>query len=203
MKSVTIALFILFSITLFSQNSKEDIFKALKDKYGNLESISADFSLSNNSVVKGKFLAKSGNKYIMQMDNRIITCNGSTLWNYSIRQNNVVISKFEEMSDEVSVEKILFDLINGYKILEAKKEVSSGKQSNFVVTLQKNSTSDNVLNKVKIWVNPKNYIINSIGIDRGGDFEIWNLSNLKINPKLDNNKFEFSIPKNAEQIDLR
>ncbi len=203
MKSVTIALIILFSTSLFSQNSKEDIFKALKEKYGNLESISADFSLSNNNVVKGKFLAKSGNKYIMQMDNRIITCNGSTLWNYSIRQNNVVISKFEEMSDEVSVEKILFDLMNDYKILEAKKEISSGKQSNYVVTLQKNTASDNVLNKVKIWFNPKNYIINSIGIDRGGDFEIWNLSNLKINPKLDNNKFEFSIPKDAEQIDLR
>lgn len=196
-------LFIIFSTLLFSQNSKDDIFKQLKDKYGNLQTISADFALSNNSVVKGKFLAKAGNKYIMQMDNRIITCDGSTLWNYSARQNNVVISKFEEMSDDVSVEKILFDLMNDYKILDAKKEVTTGKQSSIVITLQKSNPLDNNLNKVKLWINPKNYNINSVGIDRAGEFEIWHLNNLKINSKIEDNKFEYKIPKNVEQIDLR
>ncbi len=204
MKKIIVFFAIIFFVNnLHSKNSKEEIFNSLKSKYGNLESVSADFSLSTNDKIKGKFWAKSGNRYVMQMDNRIITCNGNTLWNYSIKQNNVVISSFDKMSDEVSVEKILFDLMNDYKILEAKSELSSSKQKNLMLLLERNKQNSSNLNKVKIWVNPNNYSINSIGIDRGGEFEIWNLSNLKINVKVEDSKFEFKTPKNAEEIDLR
>lgn len=187
---------------LEARNSKEEIFNYLKSKYGNIESIVAEFALSTNQKIKGKFWAKSGNKYIMQMDNRIITCNGTNLWNYSIKQNNVVISSFDKMSEEISVEKILFDLMNDYKVIEAKSELASKGKKQLMIVLEKNKKEGN-LSKVKIWVDPNNYSINSVGIDRGGEFEIWNLSNLKINTKIEDSKFDFKTPKNAEEIDLR
>ena len=206
MKKLYLAiLIILFVVNILqARNSKEEIFNSLKSKYGNIESVVADFALSTNQKIKGKFWAKSGNKYIMQMDNRIITCNGTNLWNYSIKQNNVVISSFDKMSEEVSVEKIMFDLLNEYKVLEAKTELASKGKKQLLILLEKNKKDGNAnLNKVKIWVDANNYSINSIGIDRGGEFEIWNLTNMKINTKIEDSRFEFKTPKNAEEIDLR
>lgn len=186
-----------------AQNDKVEAYNKVLEKYGELATISLKFKSLDNSKLEGSIEAKSGNKYVLRMGSRIITCNGKTIWNYSIDDNNVIVSKFDPSLHSNSIEKLFFSLIESFSPTELKKESSSKGTSFTMLTLaNKDNNAKFEFDAIKLWLN-SSYEIESFSLMKKKSEERWAISNLTTNKKISDKTFNFTPPKGAEIIDLR
>jgi|YNPMSStandDraft_1061717.scaffolds.fasta_scaffold00431_20 outer membrane lipoprotein-sorting protein len=194
-----ILIFLLAFASIFAQD-KDQVYNSLLKKYGNLTSISLKFKSLSNANIEGKLEAQKGNKYILHLGDRTLTCNGKTLWNYSSEEKNVIISNFDSNVHTNSLENFFFTLISQLNPVELKKESSSRGTSFTILTLEPKEISE--FNKIKVWIDTQGEIV-SISIFKNKVEEKWAIWDFRINPKFDKNHFTFKIPKDVEVIDLR
>jgi outer membrane lipoprotein-sorting protein len=196
-------MFALNIINGLSQGAKDNLFEKLKAQYSNLESISLNFTLNENKAVNGQLLAKKGNKYVLSIANRKITCDGSTIWNYVPENKNVLISKFESHNESASIEKIFFEFTKNFKANNLFEPEEDNINSNMMLELIPVGETANDITMVRLVLNPGNLSIKRIVIIRNYAEESWNITNLKLNSQVADNKFIFKAPEGVEIIDLR
>lgn len=205
-KILVLLAFVLFATSkpLIAQQSKEQAFDKIIEKYGNLKSISVHFKMPENPGITGHLKAKTGNKYIMQIAGRIIICNGSTIWNYSREENSVVVSNFEDSAGEMSIEDFFFSFIKIAKPSSLAKEISSGGLNGMSLKLvpDKKKKGD-LVNDVKITYEPNSFKLLGITANTTAGTHFWQIESFKSNPKLSDSMFEFKEPKDVKIIDLR
>ncbi len=194
----------LFFITmpLLSQNDKDKVYNQLLEKYGSLSSISLKYRSMDNKNIEGSIEAKRGNKYIIKMGNRIITCNGKAIWNYSIDDKNVIISNFDSDLHSNSIEKMFFSLLEEFVPLEMKRESSSRGTTFTILTLESPKGTQFDVQRINLWLN-RNSEIESFSLIRNGIEEKWAVWDIAINRKIADKTFDFIVPKGTEVIDLR
>lgn len=200
---LVITVILISCVSLFSQTDKDKLFENLKLQYSNINTLSLKFTLNDNNSVRGELIAKKGNKYVLTIANRKIYCNGATIWNYVPENKSVLVSNYESHGESASIEKIFFDLTKNFTPLKLYKSQSANGSSNHILELVplKDSTDD--ITMIKLNINLDNNDIYAISILRNYAEEKWVISNLKLNPKIDDNKFEFKSIDNVEVIDLR
>ncbi len=196
-------MFALNIINGLAQGAKDNLFEKLKAQYSNLESISLNFTLNENKAVNGQLLAKKGNKYVLSIANRKITCDGSTIWNYVPENKNVLISKFESHNESASIEKIFFEFTKNFKANNLYEPEEDNINSNMMLELVPVGEDANDITMVRLVLNPGNLSIKRIVIIRNYAEESWNITNLKLNSQVADNKFIFKAPEGVEIIDLR
>lgn len=206
---ITFLIIFIFSIafsTLFSQD-KDDVYNSLVDKYGDPKSLSLKFTLRENPTFKGSVTAKKGNKYFIEFGTRSLYSNGVDIWNYSKKDSTVVISKFEEQSNESSIERFFFDYLAAYKPVKLSKESSSSGKPLLILELHPNQDIGSIgdVKRIRISLLPNNYSIVSIVIITDYSTESWDLKDLKTNIRVDDKLFEFVSPSTMSLriIDLR
>lgn len=197
-----VILFIFFWTLNFAiaQQSYDEVYSNLKSKIKDLKSIHLDFSVRNQSL-KGKLFAKVGNKYQVVLNDRIITCNGKVIWNFSKSKNQVLMSNLEDLSSQASLQNVLFGLVAKYKPFALSKETNTKIGSSLLLKLKSDANNAEV-DEVHVWMDIQENI-KSIGANLNGTYEIWDLTNLTFNPNIQDSKFEFKIPEKVELIDLR
>ncbi|MCX8054074.1 MAG: outer-membrane lipoprotein carrier protein LolA [Ignavibacteria bacterium] len=192
--------FLLTVVSVFAQNDKTQVYNSLLTKYGNITSISLKFKSLNNHSLEGKLDAQKGNKYVLRMGDRVITCNGKTLWNYSETDKNVIISNFDSNIHTNSLENFFFSLISQLNPVELKVESSSRGTSFKILTLEPKTSEQ--FSQIKLWIDTKGEIA-SISIIKDKNEEKWAIWDVRINPKFEKEYFNFKAPKNVETIDIR
>jgi len=186
-----IIVFLLAVAIVFAQNDKSQLYNSLLSKYGDINSISLKFKSLNNHSLEGKLDAQKGNKYVLRLGDRVITCNGKTLWNYSETDNNVIVS---------NLENFFFSLISQLNPVELKVESSSRGTSFRILTLEPKTSEQ--FSQIKLWIDSKGEIA-SIAIIKDKIEEKWAIWDVRINPKFEKEHFNFKAPKNVETIDIR
>ena len=197
-----VPIFLIFIVYLSSAADKNSVFKEVKAKYSNPESVSMNFAMEGNSSVSGKIIASEDNKYRITVPGRIITCNGKTIWNYSNDDANVIISNFQSHSENASPERIFFDVMDGYEPVSLKKVSSTTGASNYELALKPIKEKIADMSKIVLYLDRDNQII-KVGIESLYGFEVWKVSNLKVNIPLAESEFVFNPPEGTEIIDLR
>lgn len=190
---------------LFAQNDKDAVYNKLIEKFHNIKSLEIDFELKENPAYSGKITAKKGNKYIIEMENRKIVCNGSSIWNYSAKAKNVVINKFDPAKAGFSVEDLFFSILLAYEPVELVKESTSKGGSGLILKLvppKKESEIDNV-KSVSLWLDQGSYKIYTVAIDDGNGMQTWFIDRILLNEKVSDKIFEYTPPKGIEVIDMR
>lgn len=198
---IILMLIIFISSNLFAID-KNSAFTELKKKYSSPKSIEMDFMQDNSNSIKGKIIATDNNKYRITVPGRIITCDGSSIWNYSYNDDIVIISNFSSHTDNASPERIFFDVLNKYKVKSLSKISSSDNQSLMKLVLIPDTDVIAEMTEINIWFT-KEYDIIKAGINSIYGYEIWNISELKLNSKYRESEFKFNIPDGTEVIDLR
>lgn len=202
-----VIIYILSTIFIFTysnaQTDKDKLFDRIKSDYSDLKSLSLNFVLNENPAVKGSLMAKKGNKYILTVANRKIYCDGKTIWNYVPENKNVLVSNFESHGESASIEKIFFKFTNNFTPVKLYKNQTGRRGSSRVLELKPTEDNDDDITLIKLIINPDNLDIYSITIVRNYAEESWEISNLKLNPNIADNKFMFVAPENVELIDLR
>ncbi|MBX3042313.1 MAG: outer membrane lipoprotein carrier protein LolA [Candidatus Kapabacteria bacterium] len=201
---LNIAILVIFAkISLFSQMDKDKLFENIKTKYSNLNSLSLNFVLNENSAIKGELIAKKGNKYVLSVSGRKIYCDGETIWNYVPENKNVLISNFESHGETASIERILFEFTNNFVPLKLYKNQTTYGKSVHTLELVPGSEQQDDITMIKLDMNTDTHDIYQISIIRNYAEESWRISNLKINPKIADNQFNFVPKDDVELIDLR
>jgi len=200
---ISVIFFAIGYFNSFSQMDKDKLFDALKDDYSNLNSLSLNFTLNENASIKGELIAQKGNMYVLTIGNRKIYCDGETIWNYVPENKNVLVSKFETHGESASIEKIFFQFTENFKPVKLYKSQSAYGKSNVTLELIPIGEAADDITMVKLDINPDTRNIYLISIFRNYAEESWKISNLKINPKIADNKFVFVPKENVEIIDLR
>ena len=195
-----VAFFSLVGI-LFSQSADEQI-RELQEKFRSIKDFQADFNQASDNPnfnisqsLSGTFYYKSGNKFLIDLNNIKIVSNGNTIWNYDDRQKRTVINNLSDNSDIISLEKIVFDYPELCEVSIYKEDpnkiifVPRSNELNFeraIISLNK----DKLLSRIKI-------------IDISNAEIIFEFANYKINKNLPDEFFEFNIPEDTKVIDFR
>lgn len=193
---------IFFSIISAYSADKNSVMKELKKKFSSPKSVSMQFTQENAENVSGKIIAAAENKYRITIPGRIITCNGKSIWNYSYIEDNVIISNLNSHTDNASPEKIFFSVLDKYKAKELKKTSATNDKSQYKLTLVPAEEVISEMTEITIWLS-KDYEILKVGIQSIFGYEIWRITDLKINLELKESEFEFNPPPGAVVIDLR
>lgn len=184
----------------YSQPSAESEFKEIKKIYGNMKSISLNFENAENSSINGSLSAKRGNKFKVQFGDRIIRCDGQTIWNYSTTEKNVIVSNFDSHSDESSIETIFFSMLENNKPTTLRNITNT--TDNKIYAIELVSTTD-PNRKIELLYYSERKIITQVTLTNNYSTESWLISNLKINSEISDNTFVFETKDKIEIIDLR
>jgi outer membrane lipoprotein-sorting protein len=204
-----IAIFVLIPAgMLFSQLESTSVFDNVLKKYSGVKSVSFSFTSTEQPGLKGKIKAKLGNKYIITTGDRTITCNGKSIWNYTKKDNKVVLSSYEDAeSDELSIEKVFFNFLQQYKAVSVARNTSSSGPPAYEIVLEpKNKPtkfSSMSLSRVIIKVDRKDYTLLSITISDNGALQTWSVKSIKLNQEIKDESFNFEVPEGASVVDLR
>lgn len=200
---------VIFTIMLVLTNlradspTKDTVYQELINIYKYVTQVSFDFVLLQEKF-KGHLTAKKGNKYKMVVAERVIISNGKTIWNYSEKENKVVISDFEELTEQVSIDQIFFSFLNKFKPIKLSEATTSKGIKSFILTLKADDKFKSLMHisTVDIWVDKGSYDIIQFEIAEPQKMT-WIIDKLKLRKKSEDSIFEFKPNDSCIVVDLR
>jgi len=201
--TVLLILFLFISTTANTQTKKDSVYKELVSIYKHVVQVSFNFKLVEENFI-GSLTAKKGNKYKMVVGERIIICNSKNIWNYSPKDNKVVISNAEESGEQVSIEAVFFSFLENFEPSKITESILSKNQIAYILTLKprKNFKSLHQISSVDIWVDSGTYDILKFHITEPQSMT-WLISKLRLRKHAEDSLFEFEPNKECTVIDLR
>ncbi len=201
--SVFAILLLLTSSSGFARGKEDSVYNELVNIYKHVIQVSFNFKLVEEKFT-GSLTAKKGNKYKMVIGDRVIVCNSKNIWNYSPKENKVVISSFEESSEQVSIESLFFSFLENFEPVKITEKELPKNQTAFILTLKprKNFKSLHQISSVDIWIDSGTYDILRFHITEPQPMT-WLISKLRLRKKADDAIFDFIPNKECTVIDLR
>lgn len=166
--------------------------------------VTYNISENNTTIEKGKgsFLS-SGSKYRILSDNFDDYCNGSTLWHYDKKNNEVEISDIEDGNSMFNFVRIINIYAKSYRPKLIRKDYLNKTQVN-IIDLTPNKRS--AITKVRLWIATNNNTLMQMQVNiNDGTKNTYTFSNYK--SKVSTQQSDFVFPKSkypqAKEIDLR
>lgn len=200
---VSISFILCGIISVNAQDKKNELFAQLRKRYGNMNSLEARFvGIEPISGITGTLKAMRSGKYILDLNDRKIICDGHTVWNYHPARKNVTINEIKSRPSS-SLDIVLFNFLYNYQPKEL-HDFSIGNISHLGLELiPKNGKSALGIKSLTIYVKKGSSEIRRISAVDGNQKQVWDLETLKINGGITDVNFTFIPPKDTEIIDLR
>lgn len=206
--TIVFTLLVVSSSITFAFNSKEDAHSNLIEQINKMNALEVKFNLKDteypNLELQGSLKAQKGNKYYINLGQRILVSNGKSVWNYNPRDKTVMLNKFNANNKDLSFEDIFFTLIKSSKpIAFYKSNKSNGKSLNYLeLDVNQDLKNKFKFTNLKVGLDNSNNI-KSIEMINGKNVKTWDISSLNSKASFKDSEFEFETPKDVELIDLR
>lgn len=176
--------------------SEEDILQAFHKKYDNLSSLSCKFT---SNGYQGTMYAVRGGRYRIELGDRTIVSDGRVVYNAQHSTKTVIINTYNDNLDDISIEKVLFTLLNVYRA-----NVTKTTPGIVIIRLlpPNNDAAVAGVDKVELTCTRK-LDLRSIDIYNNATKVTWSVQNLKINKQIISTQFTFSPPAGWQTVDLR
>ncbi len=187
----------------------EAVLTAVQKRLASYSTVKMGFLLQtqkNDKIVseyKGTLLVKQ-QKYILDMENLKVFCNGETLWTYLVDAKEVNVTDYDS-SDEEQLNPL--HLMNTYKqhytIKMIREEQQRGVMLQIIDLTPKHSSA---IAKVRLIINKeKKQIYRMIVSEKDGTNHTYFVESFLVNQRVDDSKFDFNaaLYPNVELIDLR
>ncbi len=199
MKKIFYFILIIFiAATYLQAETKESVYNHFKKKFENLSNVKLVFQSIENKSDSGELIATSQNEFRIITKDRIISCDGKSIYNHSVSQKQVVISEADQTLSN-PIYNTFFKIINNSKPINLKQTSNSKKGSNFILTVVSNEDKSEIID---IYFD-KNKVIYQIGFKMKNISGNYKISKLQINQKLSPTIFKFKETDKLEVIDLR
>ncbi len=188
---------------LHAQEDAQSLHKRLVEQFSTAQSIRLVATSSAMNNAKVTIRAKRKDKYILELSDRRIYCDGKTIWNYTPSKKSVVISSYNSQGASLSIEKLLLELISAYKPTQLKNQNSSDNGSSYQLLLEPQGATRYGVKSMTLGIDKKSLALTSIIVHNDQGNQEWSISSLQRNVDLKDSLFSFKPGKGIEVIDLR
>jgi chaperone LolA len=183
-----------------------DVLRQVKEKYDEIRDAKLRFSqkvaferTGIEQSARGDLWMEKGNRYRLEMNDRTVVTNGSTVWSYSAGAGQVIVDEFRLDESDLSPERILTggpDEFNASHL---------GKDDEGLIVLKLLPREENTaITSLKLWIDEDTWFIRKAEVSEfGGKRTEYRVEELKTNVGLDEDVFHFAIPEGVEVVDLR
>jgi outer membrane lipoprotein-sorting protein len=127
----------------------------------------------------------------------LIVSNGETSWNFSKKENKVIISTVDEESSGIfSINKLVYEY-------PSECDLSSDEENGQKVLILIPASQSLSFNYLKLFINSDNLISQVLLSEGAGSLSQVNISDYVLNNNIPDSKFNFISPEGCKVIDLR
>jgi outer membrane lipoprotein-sorting protein len=194
-------------------NEAASVYARVQKLYGDTDAIRAQFTAKMpdvsgslkqaNKSVRGSLLVKRGNKFRLDLADRTIVCNGTTVWNYDRISKKLVISPFKDNPATISPERIFLSFPKNYKPTLKKESAKEGGLLRLTLTPASAKEAVGGMQRVEMRLQPATLMLKELKMSDDATSYNWTMTEFKLNVQLLSEQFEFQSPKDAQVIDLR
>ena len=161
------------------------------------------FGFSNiEQTFRGTLMMKKPNHYRIESEHQTIVTDGVTVWAYSTANNQVIIDKYKENNNSLSLEQFMLNLPANYYASVLGTEKSSEGTIIHLKLVPKDDRS--FVKSVKLSVEEHGWLVRKIMILDVNETETtYTVKDIKLNTNIKEKTFAFETPEGAEVVDLR
>lgn len=205
--TIAVAVSLLFPSPLAGGTIARDaasIFQSIQRKYSETTNIQVTFTDKNNPSITGLLTVQRNNKFMIEFSDRVVICNGLTMWNYTPDKGKVIISNYIDGNDAISPQKLFLSFPRHYIPSLLREQRSSGSETVVLVLKPKNQQSIvGGLQRITMKLEPRTLEIAELEIFDGSNVRSWVISGLKTDVAVPDSSFEFIPADDIRVIDLR
>lgn len=180
------------------------IFQSIQRKYSATTSLRVTFTDKSNPSITGQLTVHRNNKFMIEFSDRIVICNGVTMWNYTPDKGKVIVSNYVDGNDAISPQKLFLSFPQHYVPSLVREQRSSSGDAIVLVLKPKNQQSVvGGLQKITMRLEPRTLEIAELEIFDGSNVRSWSISGLKTDIAVSDSAFEFTPADDIRVIDLR
>jgi len=185
-----------------------EIIENVQERYDDIEDAKITFSQSvrfkvsrAEQTTEGTLYFKKPTKYRIETGERTIVTDGTTSWSWNPRNRQVIVDNYKEETHALSPEQLLLTYPKDYYSTLVGEEKLLGRDA---YVLKLTPKEDNTFaTSMKIWVD-SDWLIRKVEItDVNGAVTTYTINEIVLDTGLSDNSFTYSIPPDAEVIDLR
>ncbi|RKY58069.1 MAG: outer membrane lipoprotein carrier protein LolA [Candidatus Latescibacterota bacterium] len=186
----------------------QEVLSRLQKRYKKLRSFSAEFRytfcwklVGEARQQEGKVFFRKPNLFRIETPDRVVVCDGKTVWNYTPATRQVVVTDYGDRSLSPTLQDIIADYLESYTPHYARPDTVSGERCHLLRLVPKDPEERL---EVRLWVEEKRWMVRKLSYsDEVGNETTYLLKDVQVNPKLDKKLFRFKVPEGAEVVDLR
>jgi outer membrane lipoprotein carrier protein len=183
----------------------EQIMQRLRDRFQESGMLSATFRQTldadyagSSSSIEGKIFLKD-RQYRIETSDQIVVTDGVVTWVYVEEDRQVIVNDYEEDEETFTLGHFLDERSDRYDVSLAPEQP----EGYHVVTLSA-KTPDTFLERATLWIDAREYIVSRIEVvDVNGAFMRFEMSDVDLEPELDESTFQFQPGEDVEVVDLR
>ncbi len=215
MRRIWIALIAMIVLGLLTSASYpitgEEVIKKVRERYEKLKRFSADFEQTfewklakETHTFRGKLYLKKPHRFRLETETQTVVSDAKQVWTYIHANKQVILTSYNDMQGMPKWEDLFFEYGEDYRPQYVALENVGGKKCHLVCLIPKEKKKDADVVEMKVWVDPKKWVVLKVAyVDSNGDETTYRLSNVAINPKMDDALFSFQIPEGVDVVDMR
>lgn len=152
--------------------------------------------------LQGELLLTDKDRFRVTTEDQIIVSDGRVLWTYSKPSHRVLIDNLSSSENAILPRQILFQYTQDYQSRVVGESLCNGKTC--LELLFTSDTGDTFIPRIRVWVDSKAWIpVRVEQTDLNENQTVYLLENVQIDTPIDEEMFRFTIPDDAEVIDMR
>ncbi|MCK4858730.1 MAG: outer membrane lipoprotein carrier protein LolA [candidate division Zixibacteria bacterium] len=149
----------------------------------------------------GILLMEYPDRFRLETPEQVITCDGDTLWSYSVENKQVLVEPVSQVGDMVTPADYLFNFKENYEI-EFDTTLVEGEVEMHRLNLRAKD-DDQYVRSLQLYVSTENYAVVRVVYKDINENQITiDFSDLKLGIDLDKKDFRFKPPRGVEEVRL-
>ena len=192
---------VLFAGQIQAQTADE-VAQRLQQRYRALNALQADFVQDVGGASLHGTLTVRGDAFRIELPNQVLVSNGATLWSYSEDDNQVVVQDYDEQELGFSIGQLFTNYLSIFRVTGATQATMNGVRHGVLALVPREVGTS--VRDATLYVRSEDAVPTKVRVhDVNGSTLAFDLSNVRLNPRLPNDTFTFRFPRGVEVIDLR
>jgi len=178
------------------------IAQRLQQRYRALDALQADFVQTVGGTTLRGTLTVRGDAFRIELPNQTLVSDGVTLWSYSPEDNQVVVQDYAEEDLGFSIGMVFTDYLQVFRPTGATRATMNGVRHDVLALVPREAGGP--VRDATLYVRSSDAVPTRVRVhDVEGRTLAFDLSNVRLNPRLSSDAFTFRYPRGVEVIDLR
>ena len=187
----------------------QDVLQRIRRAYDRVDTFQANFDQTfvwklagSAQQMSGRFYMKKPNRFRIQTDVQTVVTDGHTVWSYSPATKQVIINDYDPGAMPLRPDNFLFSFPDEERVSYVARERLDGADHHVVDVAPKDSTLG--IRTMRVWVDGDHWLARRVQyVSFSEDTTRYALNHVRLNPRLADSTFAFTIPPGTDVVDFR